>query len=382
MKSQKICIIGGGLTGLVTAISLSRLNCHIDLIVNNLRKKDKSNRTIAITENNLDFLNGLNIAKNLKEKMWPSSIMELYGEVKNEKCSKIFEINNHGERKKILYMIENSKIVKMMMDKIKKIKNISIKNNKRRIEIDNFGLLRNLKFDNYQSKYNLIILCTGGNSNLVKDFFKDRLIKNSYKELSISTILSHASIKNNIARQFFLNNEILAMLPISRTKTAIVWSIKKKLLNKKNFSIKKKIQLYTKNFLKRIKFFGKVEYKDLTFLIRNTYFQDRILLFGDALHTIHPFVGQGFNMTLRDLTSLENILNKKINLGLDIGSSDILSEFANEAKPRNLFFSLGVNFLKKSFSYKKPRNDILKLVNKNNFAKQFFFNIADKGLKF
>ena len=127
MKSQKICIIGGGLTGLVTAISLSRLNCHIDLIVNNLRKKDESNRTIAITENNLDFLNGLNIAKNLKEKMWPSSIMELYGEVKNEKCSKIFEINNHGERKKILYMIENSKIVKMMMDKIKKIKNISIK---------------------------------------------------------------------------------------------------------------------------------------------------------------------------------------------------------------------------------------------------------------
>ena len=35
MKKQKICIIGGGLTGLVTAISLSKLNCSIDLITGN-----------------------------------------------------------------------------------------------------------------------------------------------------------------------------------------------------------------------------------------------------------------------------------------------------------------------------------------------------------
>ena len=45
MKKQKICIIGGSLTGLVTAISLSRLNCEIDLIVGNSEKNIKSNRT-------------------------------------------------------------------------------------------------------------------------------------------------------------------------------------------------------------------------------------------------------------------------------------------------------------------------------------------------
>ena len=39
MKKQKICIIGGGLTGLVTAISLSGLNCEIDLKNHNLNYK-------------------------------------------------------------------------------------------------------------------------------------------------------------------------------------------------------------------------------------------------------------------------------------------------------------------------------------------------------
>ena len=97
---------------------------------------------------------------------------------------------------------------------------------------------------------------------------------------------------------------------------------------------------------------------------------------------LHPFVGQGFNMTLRDLESLKKILNKKINLGLDIGTSDILSEFSEETKKTNIIFSVGVDLLKNSFSYEKLRNKMLKILNKNNFAKDIFFNIADKGFKF
>jgi len=34
MEKQKICIVGASLTGLITAITLSRLNVNIDLISN------------------------------------------------------------------------------------------------------------------------------------------------------------------------------------------------------------------------------------------------------------------------------------------------------------------------------------------------------------
>ena len=66
MKKQKICIIGSGVTGLVTAICLSKLNCEIDLITGNIVENYKSSRTIAISENNFHFLNKLNISKFLK----------------------------------------------------------------------------------------------------------------------------------------------------------------------------------------------------------------------------------------------------------------------------------------------------------------------------
>ena len=84
MKKQKICIIGGNLTGLVTAIALSKLNCEIDLITYNPNQNGKSNRTIAISENNFDFLNKLNICKSLRKEIWPCSIMKLYTEIKKQ----------------------------------------------------------------------------------------------------------------------------------------------------------------------------------------------------------------------------------------------------------------------------------------------------------
>ena len=382
MKKQKICIIGGNLTGLVTAISLSKLNCAIDLITSDINKNTKSNRTIAISENNLNFLNKLNISRSLKKEAWPCSIMKLYTEIKNEKFSEIFELNNDNKRKKILYMLENSKITKLMMSKIKQIKSISVKYHEKISEIATSGSLKSVKFNNNNYKYNLIIICAGSNSSLVKNLFNDQIIENLYNEVSISAILKHSSLKNNTVRQIFLDNEILALLPISNTRTSIVWSVKKDIKEKNDLCTKKKIEFYVKNYLKNATFTTNIEYKDLNFIIRNKYFQDRTLLFGDALHVLHPFVGQGFNMTLRDLACLEKTLSKKIYLGLDIGSSDILSEFSSKVKPRNFVFSIGVDFLKNSFSFKKLRNDVLKILNKSNFAKGIFFNIADKGFKF
>ncbi len=127
MKKQKICVIGGSLTGLVTAISLSKLNCEIDLVIGSLTQNLKSTRTKAISENNFNFLNKLNIAKSLKKELWPCSIMKLYTEILDGKFSEIFKLNNENKQEKILYMVENLKIMKLMMNKIKQIKSISIK---------------------------------------------------------------------------------------------------------------------------------------------------------------------------------------------------------------------------------------------------------------
>ena len=284
--------------------------------------------------------------------------------------------------------MQSSKLMKSMTDRIKKIKNINIIKKDKESSINNFELIKKIKYNKHNLKYNLVILCTGHTSDLIKNIFKDQIIDSPYKEFAITTILNHDLQKNNTARQIFLDNEILALLPISNTKTSIVWSIKKnkakKYLNKNQ--AQRKIKYYSQNYLKNIKFLKKIEQKDLGFFTRDKYFYNRVLLFGDALHSVHPLAGQGFNMTLRDLSILEKILEEKIKLGLDVGSIDILDEFVNKIKSKNFAFSVGIDLTKKFFSIKqKPfkslRNLFLNKLNQNQTAKNFFYNLGDKGLK-
>ena len=390
MKKQKVCIIGGGLTGLITALVLSKLNLHIDLITGSKEANIKSNRTTAISQDNYNFLKKLKIIDSSEVDFWPCSTMQLYTKNKNSKPEEIFKMNKDKKpEEKILYVINNSQTIKNLKKNIKKTKSINVKSEKNVSDIVSNGLLKSLKFKNLDSsKYNLVIVCTGRSSKLLKNR-KSEELKHSYDEWAVTAIVQHNLFKNNTVRQIFFDDEIFAFLPISNTKTSIVWSIKKSLL--KNFYnnnfFRKKINEHSKIFLKKPRLSSKIEYRDLNFMIRNKCYVNRVLLFGDSLHSAHPLVGQGFNMTLRDLIILEKTLEQKLNLGLDIGSLDVLKEFSDEITPRNFVYSIGVDFLRKTFSindksFKSLRNLIISNLNKNNFAKDFTYNIANRGLRF
>ena len=118
MEKQKICIIGGGLSGLITALVLSKLNLKIDLITGNINKNLKSNKTIAISQSNYDYLKKLNIFGSLKKGFWPCSEMKLYAATKKIFFDKIFEFKS--KKKHILYMMTSSNIMKSAIKNIKK----------------------------------------------------------------------------------------------------------------------------------------------------------------------------------------------------------------------------------------------------------------------
>ena len=71
MKKHKICIVGGGLTGLITALVLNGDELEIDLIFKQNKKNfEKDLRVTAISQNNFNFLKSS--IKNLKENLFYS----------------------------------------------------------------------------------------------------------------------------------------------------------------------------------------------------------------------------------------------------------------------------------------------------------------------
>ena len=80
-----------------------------------------------------------------------------------------------------------------------------------------------------------------------------------------------------------------------------------------------------------------VESVGIKFLVLRDYIFKNILSFGDLIHKVHPLAGQGFNMTIRDIKSLSNILEENIKLGIDDGEI-IAQKFQEKNKHLNFIY--------------------------------------------
>ena len=170
-------------------------------------------------------------------------------------------------------------------------------------------------------------------------------------------------------------------MPVSLKETSIVYSLHNNLKIKKNENIEQLIRHY--NFRYNIKKIEKIASFELKSLILRSYYHNNILAFGDLLHKIHPLAGQGFNMTIRDLRVLLELIEKKLNLGLSLDSS-INYEFDKVSRHKNFVFSNGIDLIHEFFNFeRKYKNNTIsksvQFIGKNPLLNKMFTNIADKG---
>ena len=117
--------------------------------------------------------------------------------------------------------------------------------------------------------------------------------------------------------------------------------------------------------------------------LRNYHFKN-ILAFGELLHKLHPLAGQGYNMSIRDIKLLLDLIKFRLNHGLELNSSVFL-EFENKIKNKNYLFSKGIDLIYEFFNLEsKVDNKIisksLQFLGKNKYANKFFIKLADSGI--
>ena len=365
---MNICIIGGGLTSLSLAKNLinKKINVHFyhKKKINNL----SSSRTIGISKNNLEFFRK-EIQKIPRKNVWEIKKIKIYSEKLKKEDLLIFE----NDKENLFYMVKNDELYKLLIGKISKnkfFKKILIK--KKSFYTD---LLKN-------DKYDLIINCDSNNF-ISKKFFMKKIDKD-YNNLAYTVILKHKKIENNIATQIFTKNGPIAFLPISNSETSIVCSLDTK---NKRYNDSEVLDLINENNPKyQIQKMHKLSSFKLSSSNLRNYHHLNILAFGDLLHRIHPLAGQGFNMTIRDIKVLSRIIQKKIDLGMQLDSS-ILSDFEKVTKNKNFLFSSSVDFIYEIFNLDKKNktksfNKILNIVGKNKNLTNYLIKLADKGLNF
>ena len=379
MNIYKICIIGNGLAGLSTASILSQKNITIDLYAGSYKKnKSKNdNRTTAISESSYQFIKKkLNIRK--KNIFWPCNEINLFFEDKGN-IKKFLEFK---EKKNLMYIFQNKELKKELKKLIIKNKNIKlIKKNISDIDYLNGSIsLNKSKFS-----YDLIILCVGNNSKIYNKIAQGRSIEKNYKEIAMTTIVKHNSKINKVS-QFFLKEGPLAILPFSKKMFSVVWSVKASYFKEKNTIINNTLGSRIKNLLNNPKIINteRIQSFPINLNLKTKYFKNNVLILGDGLHSIHPMAGQGFNLVLRDIKKLYELMSRSLRLGLAIKNSFLLKNFYQARKPENTILGLGVNFTNMFFKdnkYFSPiRKKILNNIGNFKFIRKISQIISDKGI--
>ena len=364
MKKQRICIVGDGLSGLMAVIALNNLpNLEVHLIAKkNIHTNDK--RTTAISANNFNFFQEI-MSKFDKKLFWPSNKINLFYELSDQKIN---FLNLNEDKNNLMYVFENNKIKEILFKEIKKKKIKVIKKN-----ISKLSDLGN---------YDLKVLCLGKNSTIYQNIIDNRSIDKDYKEIALTGYVRH-NLKNVNTSQFFLKEGPLAILPFSKKNFSFVWSVNKNFIKKNiNNIIKSKISeiLDTR---KKIDITNVQSYP-LTLNLKRTYYKKDVLILGEGLHSIHPVAGQGFNLVLRDIKKLKEILKYYSGLGLSIKNSFALEDFSNQRKSENIITGLGIDMTHSFFKEKKLfepiKKLILKNISKNNTLKKISKFISNQGL--
>ena len=358
---SKVCIIGNNLTSLVLAKALINKEIFVDIFYKNKKVNINKTRTIGLSRSNIDYFNK-NIS-NINKILWPIKKIKIYSENSGDEEIIRFE----DQRRGLFSIMKNDKIINQLY-----------------LELNKSRLFKFRKDNGYKSlkktNYDLLINCDFKHE-ITKKFFHKKFEK-EYNSIAFTTVINHKKLRfNNTAFQVFTNDGPIAFLPISNEKTSIVYSIRTKNFNTK-INIKSLIKKYNLDY--EIKNIDKISKFKLSSLNLRNYYRNNILAFGDLLHKLHPLAGQGFNMSIRDISRLLEIIDEKVELGLSLDES-VCVEFQNITKSRNFIFSEGIDFIYESFNSKDrfKKNFIdrsVKLIGKNKLVNKYFKKIADIGL--
>ena len=359
---MKVCILGNGLSSLTLAKALVNQNIYVELITQKKNLKIGQSRTLGISKSNTDFFTK-NII-NIEKLLWKLKRIEIYTD--NLKNEKLLNFENNNEQ--IFSIIRNYELYKVLEKDLSKNKYFTKKHltNKNLSFVNNYGIIINCDYFH----------------NFTNNYFSKKIIK-KYNSIAYTTTIRHKKILNNIALQIFTKRGPLAFLPISNTETSIVYSVHNSTEKENNRNnISELIKKY--NFKYKIIKIDRIDNFELKSLNLRSYYHNNILAFGDLLHKIHPLAGQGFNMTIRDIKVLMNIIKDKLDLGLPLDSS-VNKEFEKNLKHKNFIFSNGVDLIHEFFNIeRKINNNILsksvQFLGKNSSVNNIFTKIADKGI--
>ena len=175
-----------------------------------------------------------------------------------------------------------------------------------------------------------LLVAADGVVSQVRDLLHIGSSVQDYGQTAVIANVTPAFRHNNVAYERFTDQGPIAFLPMTHNRCSLVWTVPGKQADElMELGDADFLQLLQQRFgfrLGQLQKVGKRQAYPLKLIESTQVVRNRVVIVGNAAHSIHPVAGQGFNLALRDIA----ILTELISTAEDAGDSKLLQSYVEQ----------------------------------------------------
>ena len=342
---NKVIVYGGGIIGNLASLCLKKNGFDVCQIKSDVKKS--IDRTYALSPGSVEWMKVIGFRDKFFNSLYPIENIEII-----RQDSKINLSADSVFQPALAYMVSEKNLMKEIQTKLIS-EDIKIFPEPKIINLDNSSDEVLIKLEKESLNAAILIACDGANSKIKEHLNIKKKIKNFNQNALVFNFTTSKDMGKN-AKQYFLEDSILALLPISSRTISAVWSCSQDFFEKLNDMKDSKFIIKLKGIIGNdfagISKISNRNHFPLTMILNDKFFDKRVVLMGNAAHSIHPLAGQGLNLGIRDIIDFEKCL--KSNYYKDIGLAGFLRRFERSRRIDTFQFSKLTSGLQWAFSSK------------------------------
>ena len=214
------------------------------------------------------------------------------------------------------------------------------------VEIETGGVVRTLECG-------LLVAADGGNS-MIREQLALPVVRWQYGQSAVVSNVTPGRAHGDVAYERFTETGPLAMLPMTEQRCAVVWTVRNEdveaVLALDDGQFLDALQMRFGQRLGRFRRVGRRAAYPLQLLRARRSVRGRVAVIGNAAHTLHPIAGQGFNLGIRDVAALAEVVDAAKRAGGDVGSPAVLKRYAGWRDAEQRHVALATDGLARLFS--------------------------------